>query len=268
MKISEKEIKSLLTKSKLPGCDYCINPYTGCAHKCVYCYAKFMSKYCKHDEPWGEYVDVKINAREVLQRELNKRHRPQGSVLLGSVTDAYQPVESKYKLTRSLLEELSGSDLAVSILTKSDLVLRDLDLIKQRKDWSVGFSINCLDDNTARLIEPRASAESKRVVALKTMAQAGVETFVFIGPIIPGVAKYREIIKLVASDVEEIYGEMINRRGDCVEQVCQHLLPHNKPLVAELRSRVYSERYWDGVAQDFNKACVNCGVKAYHFIRH
>src|SRR3990172_5539619 len=137
--IREIKAKSILTKSGIPGVDYCINPYVGCSHGCRYCYATFMKKYTGHTEPWGSFVDVKINAPEILQKQLKRAKR--GRVLISSVTDAYQPIESKYKLTRQCLEILLQSQFPVDILTKSPLVLRDTDLIKKFKDIEVGITI-------------------------------------------------------------------------------------------------------------------------------
>ena len=127
--IREIKAKSILTKSGIPGVDYCVNPYVGCSHGCRYCYATFMKRYTGHTEAWGSFVDVKIHAPEILQRQLKRASM--GRVMISSVTDAYQPIESKYKLTRQCLEILLQSQFPVDILTKSPLVLRDIDLIKK-----------------------------------------------------------------------------------------------------------------------------------------
>jgi len=126
--IREIKVKSILTRSGIPGYYYCINPYVGCAHGCKYCYATFMKRYTGHTETWGNFVDVKTNAPEVLQRQLKRAIR--GKVIISSVTDAYQPIEAKYKLTRQCLEVLLQHQFPTDILTKSPLVLRDMDLIK------------------------------------------------------------------------------------------------------------------------------------------
>ena len=124
------QCKSVLTRSRLPEVDYCINPYVGCLHGCIYCYARFMKRFTGHTEKWGKFIDVKINAPEVLEKELS-RSPEKGTVLLGSVTDAYQPIERKYKITRAILEILLKHHFPISILTKSDLVVRDIDLLKK-----------------------------------------------------------------------------------------------------------------------------------------
>ncbi len=95
MTIKEIKVKSVLTKTGIPGVDYCINPYVGCSHSCRYCYATFMTRYSGHTEAWGEFVDIKVNAPEVLEKEIKRKKK--GRVIISSVTDAYQPVEGKYQ---------------------------------------------------------------------------------------------------------------------------------------------------------------------------
>ena len=124
MTVKEIEVKSVMTKSNLPVADFSVNPYVGCAHACKYCYASFMKRFTNHLEPWGTFIDVK------RWPPIRRTGRYAGKeAFLGSVTDCYQPCEAKFRRTRALLEELQGSGIRLSIATKSDLVLRDLDLI-------------------------------------------------------------------------------------------------------------------------------------------
>jgi DNA repair photolyase len=181
--IREIKAKSILTKSGIPGVDYCINPYIGCSHGCRYCYATFMKRYTGHTEPWGGFVDVKINAPEILQRQLKSARM--GRVMISSVTDAYQPIESKYKLTRQCLEILLQSQFPVDILTKSSLVLRDIDLIKKFKDIEVGFTITTDDEKIRKVFEPHALSIMTRIFALKTLCDNRIKTYAFIGPVLP-----------------------------------------------------------------------------------
>lgn len=181
--IREIKAKSILTKSGIPGVDYCINPYVGCSHGCRYCYATFMKRYSGHTEAWGSFVDVKINAPEILQKQLKRAKR--GRVLISSVTDAYQPIESKYKLTRQCLEILLQSQFPVDILTKSPLVLRDTDLIKKFKDIEVGITITTNDEKMQKIFEPNAPSIMARIRTLKALHDKGINTYAFIGPVLP-----------------------------------------------------------------------------------
>ena len=180
-----KEIlaKSALNPSKIHA--YCLNPYTGCEVNCVYCYAAlFMRRYSGHAEPWGGFVDVKVNAPELLRRQLPRARR--GTVWVSSVCDPYQPVEKARGLTRRCLEELLRRQMPVQIQTKSVLALRDIDLFRRFRDLSVGFTIATDSDETGRLFEPGASPVGERVEALAELRAGGVRTFAFAGPLLPG----------------------------------------------------------------------------------
>jgi DNA repair photolyase len=181
--VREIECKSILTKSGIETVDYAINPYVGCGHGCVYCYATFMKRFTGHKEEWGTFVDVKVNAAEVLARQL-RRANP-GNITFGTVTDAYQPLEKEYGITRACLEVLVGYDFPVTILTKSPLVLRDLDLIKRLKDAEVAFTITTLHDEVRKRFEPHSSPIPERLEALRALAEAGIPTWAFCGPLLP-----------------------------------------------------------------------------------
>ena len=181
--VKETQAKSILNKSQI--FDYCVNPYTGCQVNCRYCYGRlFMRRYSGHKEPWGEFVDVKINAPDVLRKQLKRAKR--GRVWISSVCDPYQPLESKYQLTRGCLRELLQNQFPVNIQTKSTLVLRDLDLLKVFKDIDVGFTITTNEEKTARFFEPGAAPIAERLNALEKLHSSGIRTFAFIGPLLPG----------------------------------------------------------------------------------
>lgn len=175
--------KTILTKTAISGFDYCINPYVGCGHGCLYCYASFMKRFTSHREPWGEFIDVKINAPHILMRQIKKARW--GKVALSTVTDPYQPLEKHYQLTRRCLEILLDYQFSVNILTRSTLCLRDIDLFKKFRDIEVGFSIATNNERVKRIFEPHSPAIKSRVDALKTLRQENIRTYAFIGPILP-----------------------------------------------------------------------------------
>jgi DNA repair photolyase len=181
--LRETQARSILTRSKIPGVDYCINPYTGCLHACRYCYADFMKRFTGHTGRWGSFVDVKVNAPLLLKRELGRK-RP-GTVMISSVTDPYQPVEKKYRLTRKCLEILIPHRFPVQVLTKSPLVLRDIDLFKRFDHIEVGITITTDDDGMRKAFEPGAPPIVGRIDALRKLHAGGVRTYAFIGPTLP-----------------------------------------------------------------------------------
>lgn len=185
MKIIFINVKKALSKSGLPDIDYALNPYMGCYHGCIYCYARIYTWDKEISSNWGEIVAVKKNLVEILDREVKYLRR--GVVGVGTITDPYQPVEAKYKLTRKSIEKLLSHGFHVSIQTKNTLVLRDTDLlIRYRGRVDVGFTITSLNDRKTRIYEPRASPPSMRAYALKQLASKGIETWIFYGPVIPG----------------------------------------------------------------------------------
>jgi DNA repair photolyase len=203
MKIKEIYCKTILSASKVY--DYVINPYVGCQHACSYCYARFMKRFSKHTEPWGDFVDVKINAPDLLQTEINKKKR--GSIWVSGVCDPYQPLEAKYMLTRRCLGILREHDWPVIIQTRSPLVLRDIDIIKEIKNIEAGISITTANDNIRKLFEPNAPTIENRLEALDVLHRSGVKTFVMIAPILPGA---EHLGKKLAGKVDNIMLDRMN----------------------------------------------------------
>jgi DNA repair photolyase len=179
-------IKSALTRSRIGGVEYVINPYRGCEHGCAYCYAPLIMARAGADlaEPWGRRVEVKENLPAILESELRRRRKPPGHVLLSSICDPYQPAERRHRLTRRSIELLAARNWRIEILTRSPLVLDDLEILKEA-GASVGFSIPTDKDAIRRRIEPAAPAIEKRIEALAILHEAGIETRAFIAPILP-----------------------------------------------------------------------------------
>ncbi|HOX34969.1 MAG TPA: radical SAM protein [Methanoregulaceae archaeon] len=180
--VREVRAKSILTRSQIYP--YVINPYTGCQHGCSYCYARFMKRVTGHREPWGEFVDVKANAPELLRKEVLQKKRDR--VWVSGVCDPYQPLEAKYRLTRQCLAILADNHWPVTIQTRSPLVLRDIDIIRNAQEFEAGFSIGTADDAIRRLFEPSAPPISERIAALETLHAAGIRTYAMIAPVLPG----------------------------------------------------------------------------------
>ena len=191
MIIKEIEAKGILSKSQIY--DYTLNAYVGCQHGCTYCYAKFMKRFTGHLEPWGDFVDVKINAPELLAREVKKKKkRP---FWISGVCDAYQPLEAKYQLTRRCLEILVEHGWPLTIQTRSPLVVRDLEIIKRAADCQVGFTITTADEKVRRIFEPNTPTTAKRVEALAILHAAGIKTFVMVAPMLPGAEGLVDMLK-------------------------------------------------------------------------
>jgi len=192
--VREETVKTIIAFNESPdiGFDRSINPYRGCEHGCIYCYARPSHAY------WGYSAGLdfetkliaKVNAVEALERELSKPGYSAGAIMLGANTDAYQPIERGRKLTRAILEVLDKYSHPVAIVTKSVLVLRDLDLLSRmagRGLVKVAVSVTTLDRRLARKMEPRASTPDKRIEAIRELSAAKVPVAVIAAPLIPAV---------------------------------------------------------------------------------
>ena len=199
MEIIKTRVRQALSRSGLGDVDYALNPYLGCWHACIYCYARLYTPHPKASRMWGEVVVVKENIVEVLEREASRL--PRGVVGLGTITDPYQPVEAVYKLTQKSLRILLERGFPVSIQTKNTLILRDIGLLEDYKRLvDVGVTITSLDWRKARVWEPRAPHPRERAKIVYEASSRGIETWIFYGPIIPGYnddpKTIEEIVKL------------------------------------------------------------------------
>ena len=189
--IKEIDVQSVMTKSSLPVGGYSVNPYVGCPHACKYCYASFMKRFTGHTEPWGAFLDVKN------WKPIANPHKYDGErIVIGSVTDGYNPYEEQFCRTHRLLEELRGSNAEIMICTKSDLVLRDLDLLKRFPKVTVSWSVNTLDERFRTDMDNAVSIE-RRLNAMRQVYEAGIRTVCFVSPIFPGITDMKAIIDKV-----------------------------------------------------------------------
>lgn len=245
------ECKSLLNKSGLA--DYAVNCYAGCEHGCRYCYARFVTRFSHPGEPWGSFVDVKVNAPGVLAREVKRKKV--GRVFISSVCDGWQPVEVNYRLTRQCLEILLSHGFPVSILTKNALAQRDLDLLKLTDSVELGATLTTLDENLSRLFEPGSSLPEERLALLQEAKSRGINTYVFLGPLLPYLSDDEASILTLLKAVKEVgadyfYVDRLNLRFGVWKALLSLLQEHFPHLTEDYRhilfnasaSDAYSER--------------------------
>lgn len=235
-------VRDYINPSRLPDYDFVINPYTGCTHKCLYCYAEFMKRFSKHEEEWGDFVDIKNATRPINLVKLDG-----ASILLSSVTDPYNAAEKKHKITKNILEQIKHANIKLNIVTKSDLVLRDIDLLKQFKDVSVAFSIATLDETLKQEIEPCSPSIKEKLDALKKLHKKGIKTIVYMSPIFPEITKYKDIIDATKDFTDEYWIENLNLRGTFRPKVI-NFINERYPQYNDLYRDIYKyhiNRYWD-----------------------
>ena len=243
------ETRGVVTKTDLPICDYAANPYVGCTHACRYCYASFMKRFTGHPEPWGTFLDVKQWPKI---RDPSKYDGKE--IFIGSVTDPYLLQEAEHGRTRALLEQLQGSGARISIATKSDLILRDLDLIASFPDARVSWSINTLDE-TFRADMDRAVSIEKRLGAMRRFHEAGVRTTCFISPIFPGITDPKEIILRAKDICNLVWLENLNLRGSFKADIMAYISEKHPDLVP-LYDRIYNRRdlgYWEDLDAEMKR---------------
>lgn len=232
--IKQIDVKDIMTKSNSPIGGYCVNPYVGCTHGCKYCYASFMKRFTGHTEEWGSFLDVKYWPAITNLAKYKGQH-----IIIGTVTDGYLPQEAEYKNTRKLLEQLVEVDAELLICTKSDLVVRDLDLLKKFKKVTVSWSINTLDEGFKNDMDDSVSIERK-IQAMKQVYDAGIRTVCFISPVFPGITDFKKIFALVKDQCDLIWLENLNLRGGFKGKIMDYIkekYPDLRPLYEQIYNK-------------------------------
>ncbi|OGP55996.1 MAG: hypothetical protein A2Y65_03695 [Deltaproteobacteria bacterium RBG_13_52_11] len=269
MGINKIQAKSILQKTGIPGFGYAINPYTGCTHGCVYCYARFMKRLTGHTERWGTFLDAKVNAREILKRQLERRRGPiKGGVFLSSVTDLYQPAESLFQLTRGILEVLLEYQVPISILTKSDLVLRDMDLLRQFKECSVGLSLMTTNEGFARRFEPRAPSPARRMQALRKLKEHNIHTYAFISPYLPRLSHIEQLMEALDGLIDEVGIEALNTKEAYWWGVERVLTQYYPELLLGYRQLCKNDRYWNSLERRARLLAAQGNISFMGLYRH
>lgn len=234
IRIAQVETKNIMTKSSLPVGGYSVNPYVGCTHSCKYCYASFMKRFTGHTEDWGTFLDVKQ-----WPPIKNPTKYAGQRVVIGSVTDGYLPQEEVFRNTRKLLEQLRGSGADILICTKSDLVIRDIDLLKELGQVTVSWSINTLDEDFKNDMDGAVSIE-RRIAAMKTVYDAGIRTVCFVSPVFPVLTDFEAIFQRVREQCDLFWLENLNLRGGFKKTILDYIAQKHPDLVS-LYNEIYNK---------------------------
>jgi DNA repair photolyase len=207
-------------------------------------------------ENWGSFVDVKVNALERLEAEVKKKKM--GTVLLSSVTDPYQPLERKFKLTQGCLELLLEHQFPISILTKSDLVLRDFDLIKQFDTIDVGFTITTFDEKVRKAFEPGASSVQSRLNAIRELSEKGIPTWAFIGPVLPYITDQglELLLDKLAGTVNRLLIDRLNVKAGNMKDIRKALSENYPDLKSKFESELGKQSiYYEEFRKKISREC-------------
>ena len=262
--IKTTKTNDYLTKSKLPNVDFVINPYLGCSHGCKYCYAVFVKRFAKHKEDWGTFVDAKL-----CPHELNVKKAIGKTLFISSVTDCYNEVEKDYKITRKILEQLINVDCTINISTKSDLVLRDIDILKKLHNVKVALSINTLDESFKEDMD-YASNIKKRIEALRELHANGIYTVLFMSPIFPYITDFKAIIEATHDFVCEYWFENLNLR-DSYKKVIMNYIKTKYPQHYADYVDIYDHNnltYFEKLSSEIEDYCIKNAIKYVNYFYH
>lgn len=255
-------VKDYLNKTKLTTLNYVINPYVGCPNKCLYCYAAYMSSFSKHTEEWGEFIDVKRTNKKInIFKIKNKK------VMISTVTDPYNSYEEKYGITRMIMEQLVKSEAYITVVTKSKLILRDIDLLKKMKHVEVALSISIIDEQLKKKLEPNSSSIQERFETLKELKQNGIKTIVFVAPVIPEITDYKAIIEKTKEYTDEYWFDMLNLRSSFKTKMFK-FINEEYPIYNSIYENIYNKKdreYFDNLSNVIEKYCVENNISFKNF---
>ena len=242
-RVREVECRTILNKSGLT--DYAVNCYTGCEHGCAYCYARFVARFSHPKELWGSFVDVKVNAPDILEREILRKKA--GTVFLSSVCDGWQPLEASHYLTRRCLEILLQHQFPVSVLTKNTLAGRDLDLLATSKEAEFGVTVTTLDEKLRNIIEPGSSPSAERLNLLQQAGSRGISTYAFLGPLLPGLSDSEESVARLFDAIKDtgidyFFVDRLNPRYGVWQSLRAILEQHFPRLTKAYRRLLYDKK--------------------------
>lgn len=234
MRVTTVSARSLVVKSALPDADYVVNPYTGCSFGCHYCYASFSGRFAGENEmEWGEYVRVKANALDLVYPEVRRllaSGRGDKTIMISSVTDPYQPLEARYRLTQGILNALVELRWPgrISLLTKSPLVARDLDVIRRLVNPEVGITVTAADNALARRYEAKAPLVRSRLRILAAVVASDIPAYAFVGPLLPDVLRDPAALasifgRLSTIGVNDVYIEELNTKSRLIRRISGQL---------------------------------------------
>lgn len=257
-------IKDYLTKSKQEEASFVVNPYSGCPCKCLYCYASYMVNFTKHQEQWGDFIDVRHTTKRINTYKISDK-----KVFFGNVTEPYNEFEEKYRASRKLLSELSDSNAYISLFTKSDMVVQDVELLKKFTHLEVVMSICTLDENFKSKIELNTSSISSRIEAFKELKKNGIKTVVFISPIFPFITDYQGIIEETKNFADEYWFDKLVLRYNFKKPVL-NFIRENFPLYSDAYENIYNGKsfeYFLELSQEIDRYCIDNGLNYKNYIK-
>ncbi len=252
VEVIEQTAKSVI--NAVPGMPFkwSINPYRGCYHQCRFCYARRTHTFLEADgmREWASRIYVKVNAPAVVRAEVAKRSWKHEDIAIGTATDPYQPLEGRYRITRGVLEALRDYRTPASIITRSPLIVRDIDVLAslaQAAGLHVSVSIATMDEALAREIEPTVAPPRQRLRAVRMLAEAGIDVSVALAPVLPGITDSQEQLEAVVraardAGARRIWHNTLNLHDVTRDEFFRYLKEHRPELIAHYAT-IYRGKY-------------------------
>ena len=254
----EEPCRTALNKVSGMPFRWSLNPYTGCAHRCTFCFVRAFEARADRpfDDRYGRSIRVKVNIAEVLQRELARRRWQREKVVVGTATDPYQPAEGRYRLTRACLERLSAARTPVALITRGPMIVRDIDVLSEAArsaGASVTFSVPTLDHDVWRLTEPGTAPPRQRLRALRQLVEAGLDVGVGMAPILPGISDSPDSLAAVVRAARDagatgVWANLLYLRPGTREHFLDNLA-RDWPTLLPAYERLYAGRAYLGKAE-------------------
>jgi len=252
VEVAEISCKSVLNRVRGMPFGWSINPYQGCFHQCVFCYARSTHAYRELDgvAAWGARLTAKLNAPRVLRAELARPGWRNEHVAIGTATDPYQAIEARYRITRGILAELARAGTPAHLITRSPLIVRDLDVltdVARAAEFSVCVSLPTLDADLARRIEPTVALPAQRLRAVRRLADAGIRVGIAIAPVLPHLtdapAMLREVVRAAADAGAAFAWHGVLNLGDVTRDAYFAYLASDQPHLVDVYRAMYAARY-------------------------
>jgi len=262
------KIKRILNPTSIDLGEYVINPYLGCAHACLYCYVRSNRVISRKNKPWGEYVDIRVNAPELLEKELAAK-KPK-TVLLGSTTECFQPIDKEYELMAKILEILNRHGVYYVILTRSPLITDYIPLLKAGFCKKIYFTVNNMRTDFKRALEPRSPLFELRYAAINKLLDEGIPVVPYFSPVLPWISEPEDIFAKFPQ-AGEIEFECLNFNLLNISDIIEHIVgvsPSLRPKYARmLGDKIFYGRIWQEF-KDYIEKRAKIAKKRYNIYVH
>jgi len=258
---AEVECKTALNPVRNMGFAWSLNPYTGCEHRCAFCYVRAFERRADRpsDDRYGRNIRVKVNVASVLSAELSRRSWRKETIVIGAATDPYQPAEGRFRLTRKCLQVLRDRSNPAAIITRGPMIVRDIDVLSElalRADLHVTFSIPTVDDEVWRKTEPGTAHPRQRLRAIEKLVAAGIDVGVGMAPILPGLSDRPDRLEAVVKAARDagatgLWASMLHLKDGTREHFMDVLSKHWPELVSRYERAYWSRAY---LPQTFGEA--------------